>query len=116
MMEETMSSAWWLIAAPEIAMLGVICVVLIVDLFVEDENRGVTFWLSLVGLAATMWLTVETAADGLIVFDGAYVSDPLSLVLKVAAIGFVAIALCSPSTARPVPSLLWLRSGPEQRG
>ena len=91
-MEKLMESSWWVFAAPEIVLLGFICVVLIVDLFVEDEQRSITFWLSIASLGITLWVTLATAAESVIVFDGSYVSDSLSQVLKVGAIGFVAIA------------------------
>ena len=43
----------YIAAAPEMTLLGLICVVLIADLFVEDEQRNATFWLSMVSLAIT---------------------------------------------------------------
>ena len=74
-------------------LLGLICVVLIADLFVDDEHRMLTFWMTIVSLLITMWVLLATAPLGRIVlFDGSYVSDPLSQILKVAAVGFVAIA------------------------
>ncbi|MCH8866616.1 MAG: NADH-quinone oxidoreductase subunit NuoN [Proteobacteria bacterium] len=80
-------------AAPEMTLLGLICVVLIADLFVDDEHRMLTFWMTIVSLLITMWVLLATAPLGRIVlFDGSYVSDPLSQILKVAAVGFVAIA------------------------
>lgn len=79
-------------AAPEATLLGLICVVLIADLFVEDQNRAVTFWLSIAALAITGWVTFATAPTGSeLMFDGSYVSDGLSQVLKLAAIGIVAV-------------------------
>ncbi len=81
-------------AAPEITLLGLICVVLIADLFVDDEHRILTFWMSIAALAITMWSLLMTApTERLVLFDGSYVSDPLSQVLKVTAVGFVGIAL-----------------------
>ena len=80
-------------AAPEMVLLGLICVVLIADLFVTDENRAVTFWLTIASLAITIATLLYTAPDArTLVFSGSYVSDPLSQVLKVSAVGFVAIA------------------------
>ncbi|MDJ0940921.1 MAG: NADH-quinone oxidoreductase subunit NuoN [Woeseiaceae bacterium] len=82
----------YIAAAPEMTLLGLICVVLIADLFVEDDNRVITFWLAVASVAITIWVLMTTAPDGrTVVFDGSYVSDPLSQVLKVAAAGFVAI-------------------------
>ncbi len=74
-------------------LLGLICIVLVADLFVDDEHRLLTFWMSIGSLLLTMLALLSTAPDTRIVlFDGSYVSDPLSQVLKIAATGFVAIA------------------------
>ena len=80
-------------AAPEMILLGLICVVLIADLFVDDEHRLLTFWMSIAALAITIWSLLMTApTERLVLFDGSYVSDPLSQILKVTAVGFVGIA------------------------
>ncbi len=80
-------------AAPEMTLLGLICVVLLADLFVEDGRRIVTYWLSMAALAATLWVLLATApAVRTVLFHGSFVSDPLSEVLKVAATIFVAVA------------------------
>ena len=83
----------FLVAAPEIILLGLICAVLVADLFVDNEHRIATYWMSIVSLAITGWALAETApAAAVVVFDGSYISDPLSQVLKLTAVGFVAIA------------------------
>jgi NADH-quinone oxidoreductase subunit N len=83
----------YLSAAPEMTLLGLLCIVLVVDLFVDDEHRKVTFWLSMVSLAITMWVLFATApAARTVVFSGAYVSDALSQAMKISVVGFVAIA------------------------
>jgi NADH-quinone oxidoreductase subunit N len=83
----------YIAAAPEITVLGLICVVLMADLFVDDEHRVLTFWMSIAALGITLWSLLATAPDArVVIFDGSYVSDPLSQVLKVAATGFVAIS------------------------
>ena len=75
-------------------LLGLICVVMIADLFIEDENRITTFWLSMVSLAITAVVLYVTAPyDGSVVaFYGAYVSDPFSQILKLGTVLFVAVA------------------------
>ena len=79
-------------AAPEIVLLTLICVVLVVDLFVKDEGRGITFWLTIASLAATAWAIVSMMPDGrTLIFDGSYVSDALSQVLKLGAVVLVAV-------------------------
>ena len=79
-------------AAPEITLLTLICVVLLADLFVKDEQRVATFWLSIAALVVTAWALIATApTSSTIIFDGSYISDALSQVLKLAAIGVVAV-------------------------
>ncbi len=79
-------------AAPEIILLCLICIVLVADLLIDDESRVAIFWLVIVSLFITGASLVLTAQETrTILFDGSYVSDPLSLVLKLAAIGVVAI-------------------------
>ena len=83
----------YIAALPEMTILALICVVLVADLFVDDEHRVVTFWLSIAALGITLWSLIATAPDTrIVIFDGSYVSDPLSQVLKIAATGFVAIS------------------------
>ena len=75
-------------------LLGLICVVMIADLFIDDENRIATFWLSMVALASTAIVLYLTAPQGvsIVAFYGAYVSDPLSQILKLGTVLFVAVA------------------------
>ena len=82
----------YLVAAPEIALLGLICVVLIADLFIGDENRVRTFWISLLSLGA-MLVVLDWSAPHVrtVIFSGSYVSDPLSQILKMGATLFVGI-------------------------
>ena len=42
-------------AAPEITLLTLICIVLLVDLFLKDEQRVATVWLSIASLVVTAW-------------------------------------------------------------
>ena len=80
-------------AAPEIVLLTMLCVVLVVDLFTKDESRAVTFWLTIVSLALTLWATIATEPFArTMIFDGSYVSDALSHVLKISTISFVAVS------------------------
>ncbi len=82
----------YLVAAPEIAMLGLICFVLIADLFIDNENRVRTFWLSMLSLIIMLVVLNWTAPTGSnVIFSGSYISDPLSQILKVTAVIFVAI-------------------------
>ncbi len=83
----------YIVAAPEMTLLGLICVVMIADLFVDDENRALTFWLTMLSLLIVATVLYWTApAQQSVVFYGAYVADPLSNVLKMAAIVFVGVS------------------------
>jgi len=87
-----MNTTDFLIAAPEITLLCAICAILLVDVFISDEKRVVTFWLSLAALLATIWATIVSApADPTSIFGGSYVYDPMSQVLKVAATAIVGV-------------------------
>jgi len=71
------------LAAPEIYMLIMACVVLVADLFVSDKNRIVTYTLSQLTLLGALLITVMGApAETAYTFSGMYVSDELSTVLK----------------------------------
>ena len=83
----------YIVAAPEITLLGLICFVLIADLFIDDENRVRTFWISILALGTMLLVLNAIAPDArTVIFSGSYVSDPLSQILKIAAVIFVAIA------------------------
>jgi NADH-quinone oxidoreductase subunit N len=87
-----MDISTYISALPEIVLLGLICVVLIADLFVDDEHRVATFWMTMVALGVTVWTLLATTPEvRTLVFSNAYVSDPLSQVLKITAVGFVAL-------------------------
>jgi NADH-quinone oxidoreductase subunit N len=74
-------------AFPEIFLLAMACVILIADLFVIDEHRGVTYnltQLALAGCAVVTWMTAAYLNTGEPVhtFSGMFVSDLMSDVLK----------------------------------
>ena len=83
----------YIAAAPEIILLGLICAVMIADLFVEDEEGRTTFWLSMASLAVVaIALYMTTPGEPIVAFYGAYVSDAFSQILKLATVLFVAIS------------------------
>ncbi len=87
-----MTFASLLPAAPEITLLSLICLVLLADLFVSDENRVVTVWLSIASLFVTAYSIVVSGSGGdTVMFDGSYISDGLSHVLKLACVLTVAV-------------------------
>jgi NADH-quinone oxidoreductase subunit N len=70
---------------PEIVLLAGICVVLVADLYSQAEGRGTTFFLTQATLVATIVATVLTEPEGpRIVLGGAFITDPMSFVLKMA--------------------------------
>jgi len=69
---------------PEISLLTLACVVLVVDLFISERNRVVSYGIAQVGIILTIGLTFAVSqAQTQILFDGAYIRDPMSDVLKV---------------------------------
>ncbi len=73
-------------------ILGMICVILVVDLFLSDERRGISFTLSLLTLAGAAWLTAANIPDGrVLIFSDTFVADRLSHALKLVSYGAVAL-------------------------
>jgi NADH-quinone oxidoreductase subunit N len=80
------------LAAPEIFLLAAICVILLVDLFLSDRSRWVTFLLSLLALAGVSWLAANSGVDErTVAWRGAYVADPVGNLLKIVASGALAV-------------------------
>lgn len=71
-------------ALPEIFVLSMACLILILDLFIKDRDRIITFVLSIGTLVGAMILTISLS-DGtrVLTFNDTFVSDPLGDVLKV---------------------------------
>ncbi|MCZ7529413.1 MAG: NADH-quinone oxidoreductase subunit N [Acidimicrobiia bacterium] len=76
--------------APELILTGVILVVLVVDLFLDEEERWRTSRLASIGLLAALIPVITLAVDGndRVMFGGAYVVDDYALVMK----GFFLVA------------------------
>ena len=93
MFETTMT---WASVAPAIAemyLVAAICGILLVDVFFGEKHRGLTPTLTLVALAIGAALTVRYGhvTHHLVLFDGSYVADELSYILKL--IGFLVVAV-----------------------
>ena len=82
-------------ALPEIFLTAAICLILLVDVFAGAAGRRITPTLTLIALAAGAALTLGLAQPGepVELFSGLYISDPLSVVLKLAGFLFVAVGL-----------------------
>lgn len=79
-------------AAAEIFLATAICVVLLVDVFLRDEQRMITYWLSLAALLGTAACSALFFVDEPVTtFFGSFVADAASGVLKLVA--YVAVAL-----------------------
>ncbi len=69
---------------PEISLLTLACVVLVVDLFIREQQRIVSYGIAQVGLIVTVGVTIAVSSpEAQILFDGSYIRDPMSDVLKV---------------------------------
>lgn len=77
--------------AAELFLLGAICVILLVDVFLSDRTRWVSYGLSLLAIAGTAFMTISyPATQRLSVFDGMFIADPMGDVLKLFTYGTVA--------------------------
>jgi NADH-quinone oxidoreductase subunit N len=81
-------------AAAEIFLLAAICVILLVDVFLSDSKRWLTYGLTMLTLAGCAFVTVNYAVDSRVVaFDGMFIADPMGDVLKLFTYGTVAVSL-----------------------
>ncbi len=72
-------------ALPEIVMLAMACLVLVVDLFLPQERRGLTLFLTILTLVLTALAVIEVApADSVSSFGGSFILDQLAVTLKLA--------------------------------
>jgi len=70
-------------ALPEIFVLVMACVVLIVDLYLSDQKRVITYHLSLATLTGAALLTVLTSGGGAeLTFSDTFLNDNMARVLK----------------------------------
>ncbi|MEX0384509.1 NADH-quinone oxidoreductase subunit NuoN [Spiribacter pallidus] len=83
------------LAAPEIWLGVMLCVVLIADLFDRGGESLLAFYLTQATLVGAMALAIHThwGGDAVITFNGMYISDSLAAVLKVAIAGLTVITL-----------------------
>jgi NADH-quinone oxidoreductase subunit N len=72
-------------AIPEMVMLGMTCLVLVVDLFLPQEKRGFTLFLTVLTLLLTALAVIAVApVDSVSTFGGSFILDQLAVTLKVA--------------------------------
>jgi NADH-quinone oxidoreductase subunit N len=94
MNQATFSLATLAPAMPEIALLLMVSILLVADLFFKAHEKILTYVLTLVALVGTAVLCLATIGAGsLVTFQGMFVSDLMSQVLKVATLLTVAATL-----------------------
>ena len=72
-----------IIALPEITLLSLACLVLIVDAFSKDPLHLLTYWTTQAALLVTLALVLfYYPENALIAFNGSFVSDAMSAILK----------------------------------
>jgi len=83
-----MNGAQLLLAAPEYWVLVMACVIMVVDLFLKEERRGIIHMLAMltVVFAAIITLRHDYLVNGVLsmtAFEGSFIRDPMGDVLKV---------------------------------
>jgi NADH-quinone oxidoreductase subunit N len=80
-------------AMAEIVLATGICVVLLADLFISEQRKGITLLLSLGTLTLTAWFVGGAGVGSSVVltFDGSYIADSLARVLKLFTLLVVAV-------------------------
>jgi NADH-quinone oxidoreductase subunit N len=81
------------VAAAEVFVVTALCVILVIDVFLTDRSRWLTYVLSLLTLAGAAYMTVRFGVQSrTIAFDGMYIADPMGDVLKLFSYGTVAVS------------------------
>jgi len=79
---------------PEVVLLTMACAILLVDLFLSEARRHVSYWLTQATLAVSAWIAVTTMnPEPVIAFHGLVVDDVLSDFLKLASCAAVSLML-----------------------
>jgi len=70
-------------AVAEIFLLTMACVVLLVDVYLPPEKRGITYLLTQLTLLVGACLTLSLPmSETVLTFNGSYINDPMAIVLK----------------------------------
>jgi NADH-quinone oxidoreductase subunit N len=79
---------------PEIVLLIAACAVLLIDLFLSQRNRHVSYWLTQASLLATAWLVLATATGSTTkAFNNMVVDDMVADLLKLFSLVCVSLGL-----------------------
>jgi len=106
MSQATFSLATLAPAMPEIVLLTLAAALLLIDAFLAESDRYITYWLTQVTLVGTAVLTIFTIGPSLVTFNGMFVADMLSQLLKVAILVTVAATLMMSRTYLELRGLL----------
>ncbi len=80
----------FLLALPEIFLLGMICLILILDLFIKEKHKVVTYLVTQATLVALFLMQLAIApTESQITFSGTFVLDPMASLLKLFIYGVV---------------------------
>jgi len=73
-----------LLLTPELVLLTLASVILVVDTFITDPHRTLTYWLVQLSLVVVIVLQLLVSPDtSIYAFNNHFVSDPMSVVLKI---------------------------------
>lgn len=74
----------WAAVSPEAWLLCAICIVLVVDLFLDESSRWITYAMTQVSLLVTVLAVWGTSVEGqVLAFDNSFVRDEMGDVLKI---------------------------------
>ena len=80
------------LAVPEMFLLGATCAILLLDLYLSDRQRQLTYFLAIATLAGTAALVASLPDGRHVGFNGMFVVDGVAKLLKLVACGTVAAA------------------------
>ena len=84
----------FVVAYPEIFVLAAACVILLVDLFLSDRQRIITYTLSMLSLLVAAFITVRYGVtERVVAFSGTFVADQMGTILKLATYAATALSL-----------------------
>ena len=86
----TIAANGFALAVPEMFLLGATCVILLLDLFLNDRQRQLTYFLAIATLAGTAVLVASLPDGRHVGFNGMFVVDGVAKLLKLVACGTVA--------------------------
>jgi NADH-quinone oxidoreductase subunit N len=88
----TLDALNYITALPEIFLLGMACLVLVVDVFLRDEQRNTSYLLSQASLFGTFLLVLHGMSDTRVVaYNHMFVHDGMGDVLKLFIIGITSV-------------------------